>query len=80
MTRGLYFWIIAPFRAVNKTATVYGVLAQLVEQRTFNPFVVGSIPAHPTINKQRLIRDYKSFFMFAILEHVRKISYKNSNS
>jgi hypothetical protein len=25
-----------------------GVLAQLVEQRTFNPFVVGSIPAHPT--------------------------------
>ena len=27
---------------------VIGVLAQLVEQRTFNPFVVGSIPAHPT--------------------------------
>ena len=27
-----------------------GVLAQLVEQRTFNPFVVGSIPAHPTKN------------------------------
>ncbi len=25
------------------------MLAQLVEQRTFNPFVVGSIPAHPTI-------------------------------
>ena len=24
------------------------MLAQLVEQRTFNPFVVGSIPAHPT--------------------------------
>ena len=26
-----------------------GMLAQLVEQRTFNPFVVGSTPAHPTI-------------------------------
>ena len=25
-----------------------GTLAQLVEQRTFNPFVVGSTPAHPT--------------------------------
>ena len=25
-----------------------GALAQLVEQRTFNPFVVGSIPARPT--------------------------------
>ena len=24
------------------------MLAQLVEQRTFNPFVVGSTPAHPT--------------------------------
>ena len=26
----------------------YGALAQLVEQRTFNPFVVGSTPARPT--------------------------------
>ena len=26
----------------------FGMLAQLVEQRTFNPFVVGSTPAHPT--------------------------------
>ena len=25
-----------------------GMLAQLVEQRTFNPFVVGSTPAQPT--------------------------------
>ncbi len=31
------------------------MLAQLVEQRTFNPFVVGSIPAHPT--------RYKGLFM-----------------
>ena len=27
-----------------------GTLAQLVEQRTFNPFVVGSTPARPTIH------------------------------
>jgi hypothetical protein len=27
---------------------LFGSLAQLVEQRTFNPFVVGSIPARPT--------------------------------
>jgi hypothetical protein len=27
-----------------------GTLAQLVEQRTFNPFVVGSTPAGPTKN------------------------------
>ena len=26
-----------------------GTIAQLVEQRTFNPFVVGSTPAGPTI-------------------------------
>jgi hypothetical protein len=26
----------------------FGTLAQLVEQRTFNPFVVGSTPARPT--------------------------------
>ncbi len=25
-----------------------GTIAQLVEQRTFNPFVVGSTPAGPT--------------------------------
>ena len=30
-----------------------GMLAQLVEQRTFNPFVVGSIPAHPTKQHKR---------------------------
>ena len=27
---------------------LFGTLAQLVEQRTFNPFVVGSTPARPT--------------------------------
>ena len=29
-------------------AKLDGTLAQLVEQRTFNPFVVGSTPARPT--------------------------------
>ena len=29
------------------------MLAQLVEQRTFNPFVVGSTPAHPTIQARK---------------------------
>lgn len=29
------------------------MLAQLVEQRTFNPFVVGSTPAHPTKNTNK---------------------------
>ena len=28
-----------------------GPLAQSVEQRTFNPWVVGSIPTGPTLNK-----------------------------
>ena len=30
--------------------STFGALAQLVEQRTFNPFVVGSTPAGPTTN------------------------------
>ena len=35
------------------------MLAQLVEQRTFNPFVVGSIPAHPTkISKGPLMTEW----------------------
>ena len=36
-----------------------GVIAQLVEQRTENPCVPGSIPGHPTkkknINKNKLV-------------------------
>ncbi len=31
-----------------KPGEILGTLAQLVEQRTFNPFVVGSTPAGPT--------------------------------
>jgi hypothetical protein len=43
-----------------------GSLAQLVEQRTFNPFVVGSTPARPTkvILKTSLSRDGEVFFDF----------------
>ena len=38
------------FYELSKEMPIYfnGALAQLVEQRTFNPFVVGSIPARPT--------------------------------
>ena len=32
-------------------ARLVGSLAQLVEQRTFNPLVAGSNPARPTTNK-----------------------------
>ena len=37
-----------------------GTLAQLVEQRTFNPFVVGSTPAHPT-SLRRPERKFRPF-------------------
>jgi hypothetical protein len=43
-----------------------GTIAQLVEQRTFNPFVVGSTPAGPT-NKFKHSRlgsfRYRAFFV-----------------
>ena len=32
----------------NSHAVLFGTLAQLVEQRTFNPLVAGSNPARPT--------------------------------
>jgi hypothetical protein len=41
-----YFFEIAIIRLLN-----FGSLAQLVEQRTLNPRVAGSIPARPTIFK-----------------------------
>jgi hypothetical protein len=34
----------------------FGSLAQLVEQRTFNPLVAGSNPARPTTNLQHQIK------------------------
>ncbi len=36
-----------------------GPLAQSVEQRTFNPWVVGSIPTGPTITHKSLYEDFK---------------------
>ena len=45
------------------------MLAQLVEQRTFNPFVVGSTPAHPTkiSNKNKhLGENLGAFFISAV--------------
>jgi hypothetical protein len=36
-------------KSPDSFAVISGTLAQLVEQRTFNPFVVGSTPARPTI-------------------------------
>ena len=42
------------------------MLAQLVEQRTFNPFVVGSTPAHPTIIfKKPCCLTHQGFFLAA---------------
>lgn len=40
----------------------FGLLAQLVEQRTLNPWVAGSIPAQPTIFIQE-----KAAFLVAFL-------------
>ena len=40
------------------------MLAQLVEQRTFNPFVVGSTPAHPTKILKALCISLQSAFLF----------------
>ena len=42
-------------------AKLNGTLAQLVEQRTFNPFVVGSTPAGPTKFKPRKLCVYGVF-------------------
>ena len=50
----------------------YGALAQLVEQRTFNPFVVGSIPARPTKFSSKikgLRENVAHFFVQKLLTH-----------
>ena len=41
-----------------------GTLAQLVEQRTFNPFVVGSTPAGPTRIANPVNPVFTGFFVF----------------
>jgi hypothetical protein len=45
------------------------MLAQLVEQRTFNPFVVGSTPAHPTKNLKETGCHDQSLFLFAAAQN-----------
>ena len=52
----------------------YGALAQLVEQRTFNPFVVGSTPAGPTKNLKRLtLRSGAFLFAHEFCERVGQL-------
>ena len=55
------------------------MLAQLVEQRTFNPFVVGSTPAHPTKipnenNDLAPVRKTRDFFMVSGCQNIARIS------
>ena len=45
----------------------FGLLAQLVEQRTLNPFVAGSIPAQPTNKNEGLQKCRPLLFQSAIL-------------
>jgi hypothetical protein len=45
----------------------FGTLAQLVEQRTFNPLVGGSSPPRPTKNKKRKSQVLPGFFAFVRL-------------
>jgi len=54
-----------------------GTLAQLVEQRTFNPLVVGSNPSRPT-NKRSLGRVTKAFLFSAWLAAVQASSLQDS--
>jgi hypothetical protein len=41
--------------AILRDAMHIGTLAQLVEQRTFNPLVAGSNPARPTIHHRYIL-------------------------
>ena len=54
-----------------ETIQRYGQLAQLVEQRTLNPWVQGSSPWLSTTKKQRIKSD--ALFFFA-LKHQKKQS------
>jgi hypothetical protein len=57
-----------------------GPLAQSVEQRTFNPWVVGSIPTGPTKKKfHNWFRDFWSFFrVFMAVNSIHEVSRRNS--
>ena len=57
----------------------YGVLAQLVEQRTLNPFVASSILARPT-NKYKASRAFNFRGLFlngTLVGHSEKITHNN---
>jgi hypothetical protein len=48
----------------------FGTLAQLVEQRTFNPLVGGSSPPRPTKNKKIKSQALPGFFAFEVASFV----------
>jgi hypothetical protein len=48
----------------QQVVKVFGSLAQLVEQRTFNPLVAGSNPARPTKYVREANRSRLAFFVF----------------
>ncbi len=50
----------------NRQEAILGALAQLVEQRTFNPFVVGSTPAGPTSIYKRLAEMLDAFLFLDV--------------
>ena len=45
---------------------ILGPLAQSVEQRTFNPWVVGSIPTGPTVKFLGIYMGYQAEFTLGI--------------
>ena len=59
--------IIAGFAGFDRRQTKHGssdgTLAQLVEQRTFNPLVTGSNPVRPTRNQERVPQRIGALFM-----------------
>jgi hypothetical protein len=58
----------------------FGTLAQLVEQRTFNPLVGGSSPPRPTKNKKMKSQALPGFFAFkAWLDRVIYLSVSASS-
>ena len=77
MKNALYFQASQGMRLTFLTMRV-GTIAQLVEQRTFNPFVVGSTPAGPTKNLKKDLDLSKSFFLaISLLIWLYDLSYVN---
>ena len=54
--------------ASGKGLKILGAVAQLVEQRTENPCVAGSIPAHTT-KKEAIIEIFHDRFFIASILH-----------